>query len=97
MSLYLGTTIPSSPGTYDWKAADLSSGVPQSVVVESGPRISYDGGLTFFPVEGKTVVLKVTKNGNNVTFIEGYFNGTMQAVSGQTMKVQSGLFRHPRP
>ena len=97
MSLYLGSTIPSSPGTYAWKAADLSGKVPQNVVVESGPRIGYDGGLTFFPVEGETVILNVSKNGESVNLIEGYFTGTMETVTGQTMKVQSARFRHPRP
>ena len=98
MSLYVGTTLPSSPGTFAWKAADLSTGLPpQSVVVENGPKILYDGGLTFFPVSGETVILNVTKEGSNVTFIEGYFNGTMRSISGQTMTVQSALFRHPRP
>jgi len=97
MSLFLGSTLPSSPGTYAWKAADLSGGVPQNVVVENGPRILYDGGLTFFPVDGETVVLNIEGSGSNVTLIEGYFNGTMKAVSGQTMKVQSAYFRHPAP
>lgn len=97
MSLYVGSTLPRSPGTYAWKAADLSGGIPQAVVVESGPKFLYDGGLTFFPVEGETVVTNVVPEGNGVALIEGYFTGTMRSVTGQTLKVQSGVFRHPRP
>lgn len=106
MTLFFDDVIPSSPGTYAWKETNTSMGFPGGITVESGPQIGYDGGLTFYPVEGETVILNVQKNGDQVTFIEGYFNGTMKTAPqivnpGETpvtltMKVQSALFKHPR-
>jgi hypothetical protein len=96
IKLYYGASNPTPATTQEWKAADLSSGNPNLVKVDVGPEIFWNGN-TYFPVEGETVYTSAAESGGRITLAAGYFNGTVRAVNGDELVIESCVFYFPKP
>lgn len=73
--------LPTSPGTFPWEPTKFNNNPPPTNPdITTGVVIRYDG-ITYYPVEGTTVVTNVRKHPNgNLAGIDGYFNGKLRAV-----------------
>jgi hypothetical protein len=90
--------VPSAPGEFTWEPTKFNNNVPPTNAdINTGVIIRMQGDPSgYFPVEGKTVVTEVRKNGDGtIAGLAGYFNGKLRRVWPIGFKPSSGQMYPP--